>query len=431
MGRALTYDSISFYRKVSSEARFDFLNFYIDNMRVGQWSGEMDWERVVFPVMPGYRTFRWEYSKDPEISIGKDAAFIDLIEFLSNHYTTADAGKDATIYECQVFAVNGIATYYDSLRWSTTGTGAFSHPTEQHSRYTPSHADIEAGWVSLILTVYGSTVNDIAIDSMNLTILPQPTAFAGNDQGVCKGQEFNITSSSATNYTNLFWSTLGDGDFDDPFKLMPVYYPGSADTAAGNVTLLFVSYAGNDDACGVAMDTLLLTLFPLPVIPLPEEYRRCTGYTARLDATTAGGTAYEGLPGGQTVSAITVDSAGTGAGMKTYTVTVTGDHGCVSTTTTNVIFEECVNKTEVGNLFFRAYPIPASEYLTLELFSPVIQKVTCTLSDSKGGIIWALDELTLDGQQVLTIPLRRISAGNYIMTVQGSEGKGSLPVVVY
>lgn len=72
---------ITFYRKVSSESRYDHLLFFIDGEEKGNWSGEEDWAEVSFPVDGGTRTFEWTYSKDSSRSIGSDAAWIDDIVF--------------------------------------------------------------------------------------------------------------------------------------------------------------------------------------------------------------------------------------------------------------------------------------------------------------------------------------------------------------
>ncbi len=72
---------ITFYHKVSSELACDYLEFYIDGVRKGRWSGTTDWEHVSFPVTAGTRIFEWAYSKDGSISTGSDAAWIDEITF--------------------------------------------------------------------------------------------------------------------------------------------------------------------------------------------------------------------------------------------------------------------------------------------------------------------------------------------------------------
>ena len=74
-------DEISFYRKVSSESGYDFLKFYVDDMQLGQWSGEEDWELISAEIPEGQHTLKWVYSKDGSVSNGTDCAWIDYITF--------------------------------------------------------------------------------------------------------------------------------------------------------------------------------------------------------------------------------------------------------------------------------------------------------------------------------------------------------------
>jgi len=68
---------ITFWRKVSSEGGSDRLEFSIDGITKGQWSGDLGWEAVSFPVNAGVRTFTWTYLKDSSSSGGDDTAWID------------------------------------------------------------------------------------------------------------------------------------------------------------------------------------------------------------------------------------------------------------------------------------------------------------------------------------------------------------------
>lgn len=72
---------ISFYKKVSSENAFDKLIFYIDNLVIDTWSGEVGWGEETFMVAPGQHTFKWAYEKDFVIAMGDDCAWIDDITF--------------------------------------------------------------------------------------------------------------------------------------------------------------------------------------------------------------------------------------------------------------------------------------------------------------------------------------------------------------
>jgi hypothetical protein len=67
----------SFDFKVSSEAGWDFLNFSVDDVLYKQWSGEVGWANYTFALNAGAHTLEWSYVKDPSLSSGLDAAFID------------------------------------------------------------------------------------------------------------------------------------------------------------------------------------------------------------------------------------------------------------------------------------------------------------------------------------------------------------------
>jgi hypothetical protein len=72
---------ISFYRKVSSEANYDYLRFYIDTTQMGAWSGTSAWNQETYPVSAGSHTFKWEYTKDQAVIGGSDCGWIDYIVF--------------------------------------------------------------------------------------------------------------------------------------------------------------------------------------------------------------------------------------------------------------------------------------------------------------------------------------------------------------
>ncbi|NCC71960.1 MAG: T9SS type A sorting domain-containing protein, partial [Sphingobacteriia bacterium] len=64
----------------------------------------------------------------------------------------ANAGENATICEGSTLQLNGTAQYYEEFIWSTSGTGTFSSVSVLNPVYTPSEADINAGFVVLTLT---------------------------------------------------------------------------------------------------------------------------------------------------------------------------------------------------------------------------------------------------------------------------------------
>ncbi|MHC4633992.1 MAG: M4 family metallopeptidase [Planctomycetota bacterium] len=89
--------NVGFYRKISSEAAFDKLKFYIDEVEVSDWSGFQDWSRVSYPVSAGTRTFKWSYLKDGSVSIGSDTAWIDDIVFPKECVYVGDFDEDGDV----------------------------------------------------------------------------------------------------------------------------------------------------------------------------------------------------------------------------------------------------------------------------------------------------------------------------------------------
>ena len=169
-------DSISFFRKISSEENADYLQFYIDNTLIDQWAGMFDWERFSYPVTVGVHTFRWVYTKNFDEIKGMDRAWIDYIILPPTTVTTCNPGPDTTIcegldYQCDAFASN----YYD-LEWTTSGTGTFSAVNILNPVYYPSEEDYAAVTVSLFLTAYSNLPCGDITRELLLSFMPVPDA---------------------------------------------------------------------------------------------------------------------------------------------------------------------------------------------------------------------------------------------------------------
>lgn len=71
--------TLSFYLRVSSEANYDYLRFYIDGVQQNQWSGTVGWTQQTYTLAAGSRTLRWDYVKDSSNAVSEDAAYVDDI----------------------------------------------------------------------------------------------------------------------------------------------------------------------------------------------------------------------------------------------------------------------------------------------------------------------------------------------------------------
>jgi len=107
----LSDDSLSFYKKVSSEKNWDFLKFFIDGVEAGSWSGEVDWSVERFWITAGQRTLMWSYIKDYSFANGLDAAFLDNIVFPPISIISSDIELPLSKNDITIFPNPAIGDY--------------------------------------------------------------------------------------------------------------------------------------------------------------------------------------------------------------------------------------------------------------------------------------------------------------------------------
>lgn len=72
---------ISFSERISSESPWDCGYFFVDGVKIGEYSGDGEWKNVSFNVSRGFHVFRWSYVKDASIDAYDDCFCIDNIRF--------------------------------------------------------------------------------------------------------------------------------------------------------------------------------------------------------------------------------------------------------------------------------------------------------------------------------------------------------------
>ena len=186
--------TLTFWWKVSSEATYDFLRFYLDNVQqpeAVQISGEVDWTQKTIPVPAGTHTLKWTYSKDESISRGADAAWVDRVVLSPPHTITsaltASASQDYT-FSYAITARNS-ATNFDAtglppgltintltgvISGLPTAPGVFNVGLQASGHQGLAANPISSWWGSstatLVLTVAPSTFSiETALDTSGLT----------------------------------------------------------------------------------------------------------------------------------------------------------------------------------------------------------------------------------------------------------------------
>jgi hypothetical protein len=203
---------------------------------------------------------------------------LDSLELTILGLPSANAGVDTTICENSTYTLDGMASDYSSIAWSSAGTGSFSNSASLNAVYTPSSSDITAGSVELYLTATSDCGSDK--DTMVISFGLLPTASAGNDDSVCVTSTYTL-NGSATNYDNVTWTTSGDGSFDNANNLMATYTLGTNDMSGNSVQLILMA-AANTPCSDNAYDTMVLYIIPEATINAGNDVTICVNEDVTL-----------------------------------------------------------------------------------------------------------------------------------------------------
>lgn len=199
-----------------------------------------------------------------------------------------------------------------TIRWNVP-IGIYYLSTIQHDTATGCDGLLEIGYIEVI---------------------DGPVAYAGDSVKLCLPEPYRLENATASNYSTVLWTTAGDGFFDDPALLNPVYNFGANDILAGSVTLTLTAQGlGNAGSCPPAASPVIITLDNLQVnsIIVPASCPAVSDGAVTL--IPSGGNE----PYVFELNGITQDTGyynHLAAGDYTYTVTDAG--GCTATGTVSV-----------------------------------------------------------------------------------------------
>jgi gliding motility-associated-like protein len=276
----------------------------------------------------------------------------------------AFAGPDTTICSGTQFTLAGAtATNYQSLTWTTSGTGTFNDPHILHPIYTASLVDILTGQVVLTLTVDPVQPCPPVTSHMTLTLSGIPVADAGPDGSTCPGVAFTIGGASAAHYSHLLWTTTGLGILTGDTTLTPTYTPGAGET--GSVTLTLTVYGIAACSSTTGSDQVVILIYQNVVTNAGPDQSIPYNTSTILSGTAIGGTGVYAftwepsalLLGYTTEHPVTVNMTSNVTFVLTVTDLVTG---CKSSDSVNVV---------IG--YHNLPPVAVNDYDTIGINSSV------------------------------------------------------------
>jgi len=101
-----------FYWKVSSEAGYDFLEFYIDGARQDKVSGSTGWQQKTYPIPAGSHTLKWRYVKDESVHFGSDCGWVDKFEWEPSTPPSPGGGLSGALDTALALTTGGNADWF-------------------------------------------------------------------------------------------------------------------------------------------------------------------------------------------------------------------------------------------------------------------------------------------------------------------------------
>ncbi len=248
---------------------------------------------------------------------GSDPVLTSLdngIDIKVNAIPTVYAGYNDSICYLNIYQLNANASDYDSLSWTTSGTGSFSDTTILNPTYTPSIAD-SGTVVNLILTAYSQC--GISSDTMYLELITNATANAGPDVSTCLGDSVNLLANGGDIYIWAPATTLSNPNIQNPW---------ASPTVTTTYTVTVTS------GCGTAFDDVVVIVNPLPDATITQAGPTtfCQGNEVILNANTGTNLTYQWKKDGTDIIGA-VDSSYIAQESGNYTIVVTNNFICSNT----------------------------------------------------------------------------------------------------
>jgi len=198
-------DSVSFYRKMDMPSEnVAYLDFYIDNNRLGRWTSSTSWKKESFSVDPGTRTFSWRYIQALPPVADFDV-WIDKIALPLSPEHIAFAGFDDFICGADGFATQGYALGHHNLMWHSSGDGSFDDARQLGAYYVPGENDMADGMLQLSLHIMDAEGEQITADTMNLSVFPNSQLIdLGEDTELCVDQTLLLDAGES--FAEYLWS---------------------------------------------------------------------------------------------------------------------------------------------------------------------------------------------------------------------------------
>ncbi len=157
---------VVFYWGVSSEANYDFLRFYIDDVEQEAISGEVGWTRKGFLIPAGTHTLKWAYIKDDFTAAGLDSGFVDRLSF---HHDQDGDGIHSDIEAWFGTSDNDASSQPQPVLSRGGSSTTLQFPSVAGNDYRIEYSDDLKTWKAAIVNATGTSTTWTDLNAVNKT----------------------------------------------------------------------------------------------------------------------------------------------------------------------------------------------------------------------------------------------------------------------
>lgn len=174
---------------------------------------------------------------------------------------------------------------------------------------------------------------------------------------------------------------------------------------------------------------------PVTVHPLPDpelsNQSVCGNRTVLIDAASGEYTSYLWQPGGESTSAIQVDTAGRGLGTFDFIVAITDINGCSGTDTVSVNFFDCTGIDEpTKSAGIEIYPNPGDGLIMLQSTLVPSGEYAIKIYNSGNALVYSRSGIPVKSELITEIDLRNHASGIYLLRIENSSNSWSKQFII-
>lgn len=195
---------------------------------------------------------------------------------------------------------------------------------------------------------------------------------------------------------------------------------------SGDYTVLVISPIG----CSRMSSPVTVTIFPEPEVFIGNDTAILPSHTITLDA----GPDFESYSWstGETTQTITVDTSGTGEGVKTVWVVVTDDNDCEGTDTIKINFTEHLRVTDIyPNAKVNIFPNPTKGLIDVNMQMFPAGNYEIDIYNFDGRLLNSFNHSLSSNDEIFDLDLGHLSNGIYFLKVRGEIGELSSKIIIH